>query len=153
MDASAERFTRLFDEQIWTVYGFFAYLLLPRWHAEALTRRTFEHASFAWDGEELDGGAAATWLISIGRNLLIEGDGIQAMTEHGSSASQTGLDPEVESALRHVDDHDRELLALRFGANLSEPEIAGITGMGPGDVRQGLSLSLRALHRALEPTA
>lgn len=153
MDASAERFARLLDEQIRTVYGFFAYLLLHRWHAEVLTRRTFEYAFSVWDGEELDRDAASTWLISIARSVLIEDDGLQVLTDHGSSASQTGLDPEVESALRQVDDHNRELLALRFGANLSEPEIAGITGMGPGDVRQGLSLSLRALRRALEPAA
>ena len=153
MDASAERFAQFFDEQIWTVYGFFAYLLLHRWRAEALTRRTFEYAFFVWDGEELDRDAASTWLISIARSVVIEDDGLQALTDHGSSASQTGLDPEVESALRHVDAHDRELLALRFGANLSELEIAGITGMGPRDVRQGLSLSLRALYSALEQAA
>ena len=59
MDASAERFARLLDEQIRTVYGFFAYLLLHRWHAEVLTRRTFEYAFSVWDGEELDRDARA----------------------------------------------------------------------------------------------
>ena len=153
MDASSERFERLFDEQIWTVYGYFAYLLLPRWHAEALTRRTFESAFFVWDGHELDRDAAGTWLISIARSVLVEDDGRLAPAEGGSSAGQVGLDPEVESALRRIDDRDRELLALRFGANLTEPEIAGMTGISPGDVRQGLSLSLRALHGVLEPAA
>ena len=153
MEALAERFARLFDEQIWSVYAYFAYLLLPRWHAEALTRRTFEYAFSVWDGEELDRDAAATWLISIARIVLIEDDGLQALTDHGSSASQTGLDPEVEYALRHVDDRHRELLGLRFGANLSGSEIAGITGTGPGDVRRGLSSSLRALRNVLEPAA
>lgn len=153
MEALAERFARLFDEQIWSVYAYFAYLLLPRWHAETLTLRTFESAIHSWDGDEIDRDAAATWLISIARGVLLEDDAFQALTDHGSSAGQTGLDPEVEYALRYVDDHDRELLALRFGANLSEPEIAGITGMGPGDVRQGLWSSLRALRNVLEPAA
>ena len=47
MDESAERFARLYDEHIWTVYGFFGYLLRSRREVETLTQQTFERASKA----------------------------------------------------------------------------------------------------------
>ena len=40
----SEDFAAAYDEQIWNVYGFFAYRVSCRADAEDLTQRTFERA-------------------------------------------------------------------------------------------------------------
>ena len=72
MDDSAERFARLYDEHIWTVYGFFGYRLGSREDAEDLTQQTFERALKAWGRFDERRAGPATWLLAIARNLLID---------------------------------------------------------------------------------
>ena len=52
--------------------------------------------------------------------------------------------------MARLKDRDREVLALRFGADLTGPEIAAITGLKLANVQQILSRCLRRLRRALE---
>lgn len=62
-----------------------------------------------------------------------------------------GLDPELDEALSALTDRDREILALRYGADLTGPEIAELTGLTLANVQQIISRSLRRLRQALEP--
>lgn len=62
-----------------------------------------------------------------------------------------GLDPELEAALATLSDRDREIIALRFGADLTGPEIADLTGLTLANVQQILSRSLRKLRSLLQP--
>ena len=45
---SRENFAAAYDEQLWHVYGFFAYRIRCRAEAEDLTQQTFERALRAW---------------------------------------------------------------------------------------------------------
>jgi len=157
-------FTRAYDEHVWQVYGFFAYRLGSRWEAEDLTQQTFERALRAWSRYDPERAKMATWLLVIARNLLI--DHHRARRPAAQDPAQTaeadlgvtlgpetdlGLSAEIASALDTLEDRDRELLALRFGGDLTGPEIAELTGLTLANVQQILSRSLRRLRVLLDP--
>jgi len=48
-------------------------------------------------------------------------------------------------------DRDRELIALRFGGDLTGPEIAELTGLSLANVQQILSRSLRRMRAEMDP--
>jgi RNA polymerase sigma-70 factor (sigma-E family) len=59
---------------------------------------------------------------------------------------------EVIRALRHLPDRQREVLVLRFYAELPDEQIARVMGIRPGTVRSTAFRALDALGRALKET-
>ena len=64
-----------------------------------------------------------------------------------------GIDPALAEALGTLSQRDREIVALRFGGDLTGAEIADLTGLTLANVQQILSRSLRRLRAALEAPA
>jgi RNA polymerase sigma factor (sigma-70 family) len=156
-------FGRVYDEELASVYGFFAYRVPAVADAEDLTQRTFERAMRAWERFDPERAPARVWLLAISRNLLIDhyrADGSarqQAIEETPESELPTvlpeldlGIEPELATALAELSPREREVLALRFGGDLKGPEIAELTGFTLSNVQQILSRSLRKLRARLE---
>lgn len=158
-------FAAVYDEHVWQIYGFFAYRLTSRADAEDLTQLTVERALRSWGRYDASRAGVATWLMAIARNLLVDhfrGDRTSRQQhldglddEHDTLVSEPdrpdlGLEPDLERALVGLSDRERELIALRFGADLNGPEIAELTGLSLANVQQILSRSLRRLRRKLE---
>ena len=61
--------------------------------------------------------------------------------------------PELAGALAQLSDRDREVIALRFGGDLTGPEIAELMDLSLANVQQILSRSLRKLRALLEAEA
>jgi RNA polymerase sigma-70 factor (ECF subfamily) len=154
-------FTAIYDEHLWRVFGFFAYRLSSRADAEDLTQQTFERALRAWDRYDPARAGVASWLLVIARNLLI--DHLRArrgnasagdIADFGAPAApdryELGLEPELEQALAELSPRERELIALRFGGDLTGPEIAALTGLTLANVQQILSRALRRMRASLE---
>jgi RNA polymerase sigma-70 factor (ECF subfamily) len=155
-------FVSIYDEHVWRVYGFFAYRLRSRQDAEDLTQQTFERALRAWGRYDERRAAVATWLIAIARNLLI--DHLRASASSQQPPAETepeiiaaapdqhsiGLDPDLEQALTELSQRERELIALRFGGDLTGPEIAELTGLTLANVQQILSRALRRMRASLD---
>jgi RNA polymerase sigma-70 factor (sigma-E family) len=57
------------------------------------------------------------------------------------------------AALGELPRRQREVLVLRYYADLSEQQIADAVGISPGSVKSHASRGVAALRRALEPTA
>jgi RNA polymerase sigma factor (sigma-70 family) len=149
------------EDHMSDVYAFLAYRVNSRADAEDLTQATFERAYRAWGRYDAARASVRTWLIEIARNLLIDhyrsssarheqplgeehdqpGDGEEALL---------GLEPALASALGQLAERDREVVALRFGGDLSGREIAEVTGLSLANVQQILSRSLRRLRAELE---
>ena len=157
-------FAEIYDEHVWSVYGFFGYRVPTREMAEDLTQGTFERALRAWDRYDPRRGSPLTWLMAIARNVLIDhyrrdrSKGDEPLSEeiHGGAIGSApaleplGVSPELERALDSLHRRERELIALRFGAELVGPEIAALTGLSLANVQQILSRSLRKLRAQLE---
>lgn len=156
-------FATAYEEEIWHVYGFFAYRVRCVDDAEDLTQRTFERALRAWRRFDPERAPLRAWLLAIARNLLIDhyradaGERQRPLAEVdeeqlGSELAEPdlGIDPELAEALATLSARDREIVALRFGGDLNGPEIAELTGLQLANVQQILSRSLRRLRRQLD---
>jgi RNA polymerase sigma-70 factor (ECF subfamily) len=156
-------FASVYDEQVWLVYGFFAYRLRSRADAEDLTQQTFERALRAWGRYDPRRASVPTWLMAIARNLLVDHlradrqarqqplDELVADTHAAvGDRHSLGLDADLERALESLGERERELIALRYGGDLSGPEIAELTGLSLANVQQILSRSLRRMRASME---
>jgi RNA polymerase sigma-70 factor (ECF subfamily) len=133
--------------------------------AEDLTQQTFERALKAWSRYDPSKAAVGTWLLVIARNLLVDHlrsdrtarqqplddvDGTNASLVDSRDEPDLGLEPELERALSSLSTRDREIIALRFGGELSGPEIAAATGLSLANVQQILSRSLRRMRDVID---
>jgi RNA polymerase sigma-70 factor (ECF subfamily) len=158
-----ELFVQMYEENVGRVYGFFGYRVASRESAEDLTQLTFERAMRNWELFDETLASSGTWLMAIARNILIdnyrrdrssrqepleEADGREASLRH-EEEFDLGIAPELEAALERLDERQRELIALRFGADLTGPEIADLSGLSLANVQQILSRSLRKLRSEL----
>lgn len=158
-------FGGVYEQHVLRVYGFFAYSVDSRLDAEDLTQQTFERALRGWDRFDESRGDVSPWLLAIARHLLI--DHIRAsrtprmarMTDASLEdrvitldRHNLGVDPELERALGQLGPRERELIALRFGADLTGAEIAAVTGLQLANVQQILSRSLRRMRASLDAT-
>ena len=151
----------IYEEHVWAVYGFFAYRIGSRADAEDLTQVTFERALRAWARFDPERATPRTWLMSIANNLLIDHyrrdrSAEQQPIEGHTSEDLTIEDPELgvsddlAIALQQLNDRERLLIALRFGGDITGPEIAELTGLSLANVQQIISRSLRKLREKLE---
>ena len=166
MAADEDDFARAYDEHIWSIFGFFGYRVRSREEAEDLTQLTFERALKAWGRYDSRRASVRTWLMTIARNALIDHHRRSAglrqeplsdrQVEAGALGREPahervlGISPELESALSVLGERDREVIALRFGGDLTGPEIAELTGLSLANVQQILSRSVRRLRTELE---
>lgn len=162
---SARDFAAVYDEHVWQVYGFFAYRMRSRADAEDLTQQTFERALRSWSRYDPSRAGVATWLLVIARNLLVDhlradrstrqqplddlARGHRALVDRPDQPD-LGLRPDLERALAGLSAREREIVALRFGGELSGPEIADATGLTLANVQQILSRSLRRMRATME---
>jgi RNA polymerase sigma-70 factor, ECF subfamily len=158
-------FASVYDEHVRRVYGFFGYLLSSRADAEDLTQQTFERAFRSWERYDESRGEASTWLMVIARNLFVDHmrasravrlAPVDDLHLEGTPATpdrhSLGLDPDLERALGELGPREHELIALRFGGDLTAAEIAALTGLTLANVQQILSRTLRRLRECLDGT-
>jgi RNA polymerase sigma-70 factor, ECF subfamily len=161
MNRRRTEFARVYEEHIWHVYGFFAYRVRDRDLAEDLTQLTFERALRAWSRFDRRRGPERTWLLAIARNIMIdhyrrrrserlEPLGQAALAEIQAPDAEPGASAELLEALSQLAARDREVLALRYGADLTGPEIAALLGLTLANVQQIASRALRKLRELLK---
>lgn len=136
-----DSFERLYDEHAQPLYGFLAYRTGDRALAEDLLADTFERALRARRRFDRRKASEKTWLYSIALNCLrdharrhaSEGRALQRVAVAVGAGSPGGIDHVaerdlVQRALAACSEQEREAIALRFGAELTVPEIARLTG-------------------------
>jgi RNA polymerase sigma-70 factor, ECF subfamily len=137
----------LYAEQLPRVYNYFRYRLGDGADAEDLTSITFEKAWRARHRYRRDLAAFSTWLLSIARNVAV--DHHRQRRDHAplEAADEVagGETPEDIAARRSDADRldrlmaqrperERELLALKYGAGLTNRAIARLTGLSESNV-------------------
>jgi RNA polymerase sigma-70 factor (ECF subfamily) len=148
---------QVYTEQLPRVLNFFRYRLGDVADAEDLTARTFEKAWRARHGYRRDVAGFATWLLTIARNVAI--DHVRARRRYEPldvAAAVPSLDDTPEQqAVQHSDGQrlaallatlsprERELIALKYGGEMTNRAIARATGLSESNVGT-------ILHRAVE---
>ena len=139
-------FERLYAEHAELLFAFLAYRTGDRVLAEDLLADTFERVIRARRRYDPRRGSAKTWIYSIALNLLrdharrrtaesraLERAHSVAVAGEGEDAPERALEAVehrdvVWRALAGLSDEEREAIALRFGGDLTNPEIAKLTG-------------------------
>jgi len=157
-------FERLYAEHAEPLLGFLVYRTGDRPLAEDLLADTFERVLTARRGFDRRRGSEKTWLYAIALNLLRdharrEAAGTRAL-EKVVAGEQPFESPSALNAIEHRDElqraletlstEEREAIALRFGADLTVPEIAKLTKEKLTTVEGRVYRALRKLKSELD---
>jgi RNA polymerase sigma-70 factor (ECF subfamily) len=148
---------QVYAEQLPRVLNFFRYRVGDTADVEELTARTFEKAWSARHRYRCDVAGFATWLLTIARNVAI--DQLRAHQRHEpldvAAAVPSPDDTPEQQAVRHSEGQrlaarlatltprQRELIAMKYGADMTNRAIARATGLSESNVGT-------ILHRAVE---
>jgi RNA polymerase sigma-70 factor, ECF subfamily len=157
-----EEFERLYADEAAGLFAFLAYRTGDRALAEDLLADAFERALRARRRFDLRRGSRKTWLYAIALNCLRDharraGAEARALERIGGpdSAAEdpglTGLEQRdtVQRALAGLSTEEREAIALRFGAELTVPEMAKVLGEPLTTVEGRVYRALRKLRGQL----
>ena len=156
-----EDFERLFEEHAQPLFGFLAYRTGDPALAEDLLADTFERALRARKRFDRRKASEKTWLYAIALNLLRDSTRRQkAETRAVERIPHETPDPpdrlagvehrdEVQRAMTILSDEEREAIALRFGGDLTVPEIAELLKQPLPRVEGRVYRSLRKLRDEL----
>src|SRR5919197_1656580 len=163
MDAMREGdFEGLFAEHAQPLFGYLVYRTGDRALAEDLLADTFERPLRARRRFDPRKASEKTWLYSIALNLLRDNARRQAAETRAMeravplpAGDHAPIDAVAERdsvtrALEHLSDDEREAVALRYGADLTVPEIAKLTGEKLTTVEGRVYRALRKLRDELE---
>ena len=148
---------RVYAEQLPRVLNFFRYRLGDTADVEDLTARTFEKAWRARHRYRRDLAGFSTWLLTIARNVAI--DHLRARQRHepldAAAAVRSPDQTPEQQAVHHceaqrlaallatLEPRQRELIAMKYGAGMTNRAIAHATGLSESNVGT-------ILHRAVD---
>ena len=144
------------------VYAYVAYRVRDPGQAEDITSETFERALRYRDRYDEREGDPIAWVLGIARNCVYDAL-LQPREEPllGSPAAESNVEADVvgkimlQTALDGLSGYDRELLALRYGADLRARDIARLLDQKTNAVEVALSRArarlAAALHEADSP--
>ena len=139
------------------VYSYVAYRVGAGPEAEDITSETFERALRYKKSFDSTKGEPAAWLIGIARRC-IEGRPLtlEVSSEHFDTADDRDLEEDtlrriaLSAAVGCLDERDRELIALRYGADLTARQIAELLGAKTNAVEVALHRALARLRAHIE---
>lgn len=142
-----------------SVYAYAAYRLGAGADAEDATSATFERALRYRVSYDRAHGEPLAWLIGIARRCIADvleqrldttAVPVEAATAHSlEDDSVRRLD--VAAAVATLDERDRELIALRYGADLTARQIATLLDVRTNAVEVALHRALNRLRAISEP--
>jgi RNA polymerase sigma-70 factor, ECF subfamily len=162
-DPARAAFEELYRSSRDDLFAYVAGLLRDRSAAEEVTSQAFERA---WrKRKQLDPrrGGARAWLFGIARNAAL--DELRRRKRHAdpagahvepATACGVGEEAVARAALRQamdsLDGRDRELIALKYFAGLSNAEIAKVTGTSESNAGTRLHRAVEKLRRTFDAT-
>lgn len=158
-------FAPLYDHYFPKVYSYLLYQVQDPHLADDLAAQVFERALARLRQYQPERGAFSTWLFAIARNRLKKHWRRQSLRRWVSldAIHNQPVDiPNLEEIAAHheqlaqlmpliktLSDRERNILALKFGAGLSNRRIAEITGLTANHVGVLLYRTLKKLREAL----
>lgn len=158
-----EWFERLYTEHAHGLLGFLLYRTGDLGLAEDLLGDAFERAMRGRKWFDRRRGSEKTWLFAIALNCLrdhVRRQGVEARAMQDAAAWHLGqaetegmsavdLRQSVLRALDVLSEEEREAVALRYGADLTFPEIARATGVTLTTIEGRVYRALRKLRPQL----
>ncbi len=164
---SSQAFGALYDLLYARVYNYIRYRCDDQGLAEDLTAQTFERVLKAIASYHPERGPFEPWLFTIARNVVashrraqswrswLPWEWFQHQPDPEPQPEEAALLHEGEAALLaaigQLKPQHRDLLGLKYGSGLANPQIATLTGLSEGNVAVILHRAVEALRRVLAP--
>jgi RNA polymerase sigma-70 factor, ECF subfamily len=158
-----ETFAALYERTFPRVYAYVASLLRDRSIAEDVTAQAFERAYRRSSSYRARRGSREAWLFGIARNAALdelrrrkrrarlETDPADDVAPDADEQVELALRREtVRAAMGSLDGRERDLLALKFSAGLSNAEIATVLGVSETAAGTRLHRTLTKLRKACD---
>ncbi len=156
----------VYAEQLPRVYNFFRYRFGPSVDAEDLTARTFEKAWRSRHRYQRDLASFATWVLAIARNVAVDhvrGRRAFLPLDAAASVAAPAGTPEDEAVhgsdaarlaalLAALPERERDLLALKYGADMTNRAIARVTGLSESNVGTIVHRAVQTLRARWGPS-
>ncbi len=155
-------FERLYRSSRDDVYAYAAGLLRDRAAAEDVTAAAFERAYRKRSRFNPSKGSPRAWLFGIARNAALDElrrrgrqaelntDPVDAATVPDRGDQRNELRLLLDGALGKLEARERELIALKFFAGLSNGEIARVTGLSTSNAGTRLHRTMDKLREACD---
>jgi RNA polymerase sigma-70 factor, ECF subfamily len=139
------------------VYAYVAYRVGDGPDAEDITSETFERALRYRESFDPRRGDPASWLIGIARRCIAgaavrrempSDESLDVAVDGHEETSVRRL--EIRAAVARLDERERELVALRYGADLTARQIGEVLGMRTNAAEVALHRALAKLRAVLE---
>jgi RNA polymerase sigma-70 factor (ECF subfamily) len=156
-----DEFERLYAAEAQGLFAFLAYRTGDRALAEDLLADTFERALKARSRFDRRRGSERTWLYAIALNLLRDqarraAAEARALDAAGPPSASTADHADhladrdaIQGAMGRLPEPEREALALRFGAELTVPEVAQVLDISLTTAEGRVYRGLRRLREDL----
>lgn len=161
----ADAFALLYDQYVQKIYGYVAMRVGDSEVAQDLTADVFLKALEALDTFEWRGYPFSSWLFRIARNRVVDYLRKQERRRHLPILEESlqiadGLEPfhlmekqfsreQLLTAIAQLTDIQREIIALRFAAELSITQVSSTLGISEGAVKARQHSALNALRRVM----
>ena len=155
--APEERFESLYRRTFPRVYAYMVSLLRDRSAAEEVTAQAFERAYRKRSSYRARRGSPEAWLFGIARHAAL--DELRRLKRRGAEveipvrddhSENVVLRETVRSALETLEPRERDLLALKYKAGLSNGEIARVLAVSESNVGTRLHRAMEKLRKACD---
>ena len=149
----------IYADQLPRVYNYFRFRLGRHTDIEDLTARTFEKAWRARSAYSSDLAAFSTWLFKIAQNVGTDYlrsarnhlplEAVPDIAASGTPHEEAEHDSDLAKLARltaGLTERERELIALKYGAAISNRLIARLTGLSESNVGVILHRAVQALR-------
>lgn len=165
VDTDTEIFAQIFDRFYKRIYNYIRYRIGNAYEAEDLTSQVFEQVLRKYDTFRPEKAPIEVWLFSIAhhavadyyrkhkRNMWFSLDKVKELVSRRPTPEEASLRNETHNellaALATLGDRERNIIAMRFAANLKNREIASLLGLSENNVGIIVYRSLRQLREIL----
>ena len=141
------------------VYAYVAYRIGDGPDADDITSDTIERALRYRDSYDASKGEPMAWLVGIARRAIAEFFARRVDADVDAATAERAADGDLETetserlllaeALRVLSEREREIIALRYGADLTARRIGELLGLQTHAVEVALQRALGRLRTAL----
>jgi RNA polymerase sigma factor (sigma-70 family) len=161
-----EAFAEIYDSCMPDIYRFISYRVGNPGLAEDLTADVFEKALRNFDRYQPERAAPRTWLTTIARNTVIDyfrKSGRVEVVREDDAPEEASEEPGIEEELDRAEEArqlrlclgglpqvDQDIIALKFGADMNNREIARALSISESNVGTRLYRAVRKLRDTIE---
>jgi RNA polymerase sigma-70 factor (TIGR02952 family) len=161
-DSDADAFGRLYEEYLQMIFRYVSYRVGDRTTAEDLTSDIFSKALAGFSRFDAEKASFSTWIYSIARNTVIDyyrkrdkEQKLQSKVKTETSAIEESPEEEVsrseeisklKECISRLSPTEQELISLKFSGEMTNREIARLTGLSESNVGTILFRAVRKLR-------